>query len=71
MIVPIGLRLPKSIHTQLVAIATTERRSLNDQMLYLLETGCRAYSSSNLVNRFAEEVRQKRGQSASPAPVKE
>lgn len=38
----LSLRVPVSLHEQLVAIAARERRSLNSQMLVVVEAGMRA-----------------------------
>ncbi len=41
-IVQLGLRLPESLHKKLTATAVRERRSLNDEILWLIERGIEA-----------------------------
>ena len=38
-IVQIAFRLPETIHKKLTAMAIRDRRSLNDQILWLIERG--------------------------------
>lgn len=72
--IQIGIRIPQALHQRLVAIATTERRSLNDQILHLMETGCRFYPTekTSLLEMFAAEVKEKQRDSSpsNTAPAK-
>jgi hypothetical protein len=56
------LRVPDDLHTRLTAQAATDRRSLNSQMLHLLEVGLGAIAPET-PNRPA-------GDSASSAPLR-
>ncbi|MGY1498500.1 Arc family DNA-binding protein [Streptomyces sp. QTS52] len=56
------LRLPEDLHQRLTDQAATDRRSLNSEMLHLLEIGLSAVSSGT-PNRPA-------GDSAPPAPLR-
>ena len=38
-VVQLGLRLPEALHRKLTAMAVKDRRSLNDELLWLLERG--------------------------------
>ncbi|MBI5882181.1 MAG: toxin-antitoxin system HicB family antitoxin [Elusimicrobia bacterium] len=41
-IVQLGLRLPEALHKKLTALAIREKRSLNDEILWLIEHGIEA-----------------------------
>ncbi|WP_406161378.1 Arc family DNA-binding protein [Streptomyces canus] len=56
------LRIPDDVHSRLIAQAETDRRSLNSEMLYLLEVGLGAVSS--------ETPNRPGGDSAPPAPLR-
>jgi hypothetical protein len=45
--VRITLRLPDDIHTQLAAQAKTDRRSLNSEIMYLLEVALTAVEADD------------------------
>ncbi|GAA3142536.1 hypothetical protein GCM10020001_076800 [Nonomuraea salmonea] len=50
VMIRITLRLPENVHAQVVARAETERRSLNSQIVHLLEialTADQAYDESS------------------------
>ncbi|WP_306976726.1 Arc family DNA-binding protein [Streptomyces canus] len=56
------LRIPEDLHERLTAQATADRRSLNSELLHLLEVGLNTVSPET-PNRPA-------GNSASPAPLR-
>jgi Arc-like DNA binding domain len=55
------LRIPDDMHQRLTAQATADRRSLNSEMLYLLEVGLAA---------VAPNAESPGGDSAAPAPLR-
>ncbi|WP_315986670.1 Arc family DNA-binding protein [Streptomyces sp. STR69] len=55
------LRLPEDLHQRLTGQAATDRRSLNSEMLHLLEAGLTAVAP--------ETPNHPGGDSASPAPL--
>ncbi|WP_406224019.1 Arc family DNA-binding protein [Streptomyces canus] len=56
------LRIPEDLHEQLTAQATADRRSLNSELLHLLEVGLNTVSP--------ETPSRPGGDSASPAPLR-
>jgi plasmid stability protein len=56
------LRIPEDLHKRLTIRAAADRRSLNSELLHLLEVGLNAVS--------AEVPNRPVGDSASPAPLR-
>ncbi|MGW1784254.1 Arc family DNA-binding protein [Streptomyces sp. NPDC002143] len=56
------LRLPEDLHQRLIDQAATDRRSVNSEMLHLLEVGLTAVAP--------ETPNRPGGDSASPAPLR-